>query len=132
MLDLADGNDAAFNSSGLELKRRDVFGSLGERPGQSNRVSRGVSDRIRSAQILEQVFCWCSSAGTLRERVLHNLVLAARGLHGAPELGVVFDRDALKGRENDRRSFRRLGLALVAILFFLFAFLHNFAPLPSS
>src|SRR5207302_9424565 len=52
----------------------------------------------------------------LREGILNNLVLSTSGLHGAAEFGVVFDRDALKGRENDRRNFRKLGLELVQVL----------------
>src|SRR5713226_6220307 len=127
-LNLRDGNHAALDHTGLELKRRDVFGNLGERLGQGDRVSRGVGDRIRPAQVLEQVLGGGTRAGTLRERVLHHLVLAARGLHGAAELGVVFDGDALKGRENHRRYFRELGLELVEILLLFAAILHHFAP----
>src|SRR5467141_2308832 len=129
LLNLRDRNDAALDHAGLELKRRDVFGNLGERLGQRDRVGRGVGDRIRSAQVLEQVLGGGTRAGTLRERVLYDLVLAARGLHGAAELGVVLDRDALKGRENDRRYFRKLGLELVEVLLFFAAILHKFAPL---
>jgi len=36
-----------------------------------------------------------------------------------------FDRDTLKGRENDRRYFRKFGLELVEILLFFAAFLHS-------
>src|SRR5216683_2191503 len=40
LLNLRDGNDASFDHTGLELKRRDVFGNLGKRLGQRHRVSR--------------------------------------------------------------------------------------------
>src|SRR4029077_17497650 len=100
-----------------------------ERLSQCDRVGRGIGDRIRSAQVLEQVLGGGARTGAARARVFHNLVFAARGLHGAAELGVVFDRDALKGRENDRRYFGKLGLELVEILLFFAAFLHKFAPL---
>src|SRR5467141_4477558 len=129
LLNLPDRNDAALDHAGLELKRRDVFGNLGERLSQRDRIGRGIGDRIRSAQVLEQVLGGGTRAGTLRERVLHNLVLAARSLHGAAEFGVIFDRDALKGRENDRRYSGKLGLELVEVLLFFAAILHNFAPL---
>ena len=54
--------------------------------------------------------------GALGQRVLDDLVLAARGLHGAAQLGVVFDGDALKGRKNHGRNLRKLGFQFVQIL----------------
>src|SRR5260370_9192664 len=47
LLNLRDGNHAALDHSGLELKRRDILVNLGERFGQSDWLSRGVGNRIR-------------------------------------------------------------------------------------
>ncbi len=113
LLNLGDGDDAAFDDSGLELKCRNVFGDLGERLGERHRVRLRVGDRIRAAQILEQIFRGRAGSGAFREGVFHDLVLAARSLHGAAELGVVFDGDALEGRENHGRDLGQFHLQFV-------------------
>jgi len=87
--------------------------------------------RIRAAQVLEQILGGRAGAGALRERVLHDFILAARSLHGAAELGVVLDRDALKRRENDGRDFARSVFSACPVLLFFAALLHNLALLVS-
>src|SRR5579871_2046468 len=96
LLDLLDRNHAAFDDAGAKLKRRDIFCDLGQRLGERNRIGVGIRNRIRAAQILEQPLSRSARAGALRQGVLDHLIFAAGSLNRAPQLGVVFDGDALE------------------------------------
>src|SRR5208283_2635468 len=125
LLDLRDGNHSAFHHAGLELERRNFLGDLGEGLGEGHRVGTGVGDGVGALQVLEHALSGCAGAGKFRESVFDNLIFAAGGLHGAAELGVVFDGDALEGGENHGGHLRELGFQLVQILL-LFAFLLHY------
>src|SRR5262249_28317430 len=101
LLNFRDRNGAAFNDARLELKCGNVLGDFRKRLGQRDRIGVRVSDGVRSAQILQKAFGGSALPCALRQRILHDLVLAPCGLHGATELRVVFDGDALKGRKNN-------------------------------
>src|SRR5260370_8129545 len=70
LLNLRDGNHAALDHSGLELKRRDILGNLGERFGQCDSVSRGVASRLRSDQVLYQFLANTSRPPSLPAPIL--------------------------------------------------------------
>src|SRR5208283_4564661 len=84
-----------------------------------------LRDGVGALQVLEHALSGCAGAGKFRESVFDNLIFAAGGLHGAAELGVVFDGDALEGGENHGGHLRELGFQLVQILL-LFAFLLHY------
>src|SRR5215469_6828224 len=122
LLDLSNRDHLAFHHAGLELKRRYVLGNLRQRLRQRHRIGLGVGNRVRSLQVLQHSLGCSSRACQFGERVLHHLVLSARRLHRPAQLRVVFDRNALEGRQNHRRHLRQFGLQIVQILL-LFAFL---------
>src|SRR5216117_2688545 len=129
LLDVRDGHHAPFHHAGLELKRRNIFGNLGDGFRQRHRIGVRVGDGIRARQVLEQVLGGRAGPSALGQGILYNFVFAARGLHGPAELGVLVHLDALKGGENHGRDPRELRLQLVEVFLFFAAFLHEFTPL---
>src|SRR5271157_3982759 len=129
LLDFRDGDHSAFHHAGLESERRNFLGDLGEGLGKGHRVGFRVGDGISALQVFEHALGGRAGAGKFREGVLYDLILATGSLHGAAELGVGFDCDALEGGENYGGHLRELGFQLVQILL-LFAFLLHCSRSP--
>src|SRR5439155_8335839 len=91
LLNFRDGNDAAFDDAGFELKRRNVLGDFGQRLGQGNRISVRIRDGVCAAQILQQALGGSSLPRAFGERAFYDFVLAADSLYSTAELVVVFD-----------------------------------------
>src|SRR5580692_3575831 len=91
LLNLRDRDHASFDDAGLELKRRNVFGNLGEGLGQRHGIGIRVGDGVGALQVLQDAFGGRAGSGALRERVLDDLILAAGFLDFAAEFGVVFN-----------------------------------------
>src|SRR5690349_20150633 len=123
LLNFRDGQDASFDHACLETKSGHVLGNLGEYLGQRNRVG-AVSDRVCSGETLEQILGRGSRTRTFGERILDDLILSARTLHGATKLRILSHGDALKGGENHRGDLGQVAFQLFDFFVFLAAFFH--------